>query len=236
MLAKCSAWPASWKSARQSSAPPIGWMTSMTLPGTSIGAAERARRLLRPLLDVEVDVLLRSRGRCPRSCSVATSAGSILSAGKPSSHCGDAEDALRRPSARPRRGRPRALARSTLVRSRLRRATPSSRGTRGTARPGRRACSRTARRARRSVERRARARRACVDLDARRGRAGSGAPRSARPGCAVEPLALRPRSALVRDRRAQHPERDLLAVDRHLRARPRASATFSACSRVSSPR
>ena len=45
VFAKCSAWPASWKSALQSSGPPIGWMTSMTLPGTSIGA-QNARGVL----------------------------------------------------------------------------------------------------------------------------------------------------------------------------------------------
>ena len=46
MCAKCSVWPASWKSARQSSGPPIGWITSMTRPGTSIGE-QNARGLLR---------------------------------------------------------------------------------------------------------------------------------------------------------------------------------------------
>ena len=42
--AKCSVWPASWKSAYQSSGPPCGWITSMTLPGISIGA-QNARGL-----------------------------------------------------------------------------------------------------------------------------------------------------------------------------------------------
>ena len=43
--AKCSVWPASWKSAYQSSGPPCGWITSITLPGISIGA-QKARGLL----------------------------------------------------------------------------------------------------------------------------------------------------------------------------------------------
>ena len=57
--AKCSVWPASWKSANQSSGPPWGWITSMTLSGISIGAQNARGRLRRPLLDVQVDVLLR---------------------------------------------------------------------------------------------------------------------------------------------------------------------------------
>ena len=59
--AKCSVWPASWKSARQSSGPPCGLITRMTRPGISIGDAERARVLVRPLLEVELDVLLRAQ-------------------------------------------------------------------------------------------------------------------------------------------------------------------------------
>ena len=61
MCAKCSVCPASWKSARQSSAPPIGWMTSIDAARHLDRRAERARRLLRPLLDVELDVLLRAQ-------------------------------------------------------------------------------------------------------------------------------------------------------------------------------
>ena len=61
VCAKCSVWPASWKSARQSSGPPCGLITRITRPGISIGHAERARRLVRPLLEVELDVLLRAQ-------------------------------------------------------------------------------------------------------------------------------------------------------------------------------
>ena len=88
MLPKCSAWPASWKKARQSSAPPIGWITSITLSGTSIGE-QKARGVFCGRCSMSSLMFCWLSRSIPRSASVARSAGTILSPGKPSSHCGE---------------------------------------------------------------------------------------------------------------------------------------------------
>ena len=126
VCAKCSAWPASWKSARQSSGPPIGWITSMTRPGTSIGEQKARGRLVRPLLDVEVDVLLRAQVDAEVGERRLERREHLLLR-----ECGvplrRAEQRGRRPSAAPRRGRPRA-ARGRAGRPPPRTASRSSRG------------------------------------------------------------------------------------------------------------
>ena len=61
MWAKCSVWPASWKSARQSSGPPIGLITSTIRFGISIGAQKARGDLLGRELDVDLDVLLAAQ-------------------------------------------------------------------------------------------------------------------------------------------------------------------------------
>ena len=82
--AKCSVWPASWKSAYQSSGPPCGWITSITLSGISIGA-QKARGLLVGRSSTSRWTLLCASRSIPRPESVPRSAGSIRSAGKASS-------------------------------------------------------------------------------------------------------------------------------------------------------
>ena len=78
MCAKCSVWPASWKSARQSSTPPIGWITSTTRSGTSIGA-QNARGDFFSRCSTSSSTFACAWRSMPRSASVASSAGSILS-------------------------------------------------------------------------------------------------------------------------------------------------------------
>ena len=64
MCAKCSVWPASWKSARQSSAPPIGWITSTTRVRHLDRRAERARALLSAAARRRAGRSPARRGRC----------------------------------------------------------------------------------------------------------------------------------------------------------------------------
>ena len=78
--AKCSVWPASWKSAHQSSGPPFGWITSITLPGISIGA-QNARGLFVGRSSTSRWTFCCASRSMPRSASVPRSAGSIRSAG-----------------------------------------------------------------------------------------------------------------------------------------------------------
>ncbi len=85
VFAKCSVWPASWKRARQSSGPPIGWITSITFPGTSTGE-QNARGLLFGRCSTSRCTFSCARRSMPRPWSVPSSAGSIRSAGKTGSH------------------------------------------------------------------------------------------------------------------------------------------------------
>ena len=98
MLAKCSVCPASWKSARQSSGPPIGWMTSITFPGTSIGEQNARGLLFGRSLDVEVDVLLRAQVDA-EALERALERGEHPVGGEGGIPLRRAEDAARRPSA-----------------------------------------------------------------------------------------------------------------------------------------
>ena len=102
--AKCSVWPASWKSAYQSSGPPCGWITSITLPGISIGA-QNARGLFvgrsstsrwTLLLRIEVDAEIR------RACRAGPAASGRP--GRPCPSWSRGRSGARR-SARPRRAR-----------------------------------------------------------------------------------------------------------------------------------
>ena len=107
--AKCSVWPASWKSARQSSGPPCGWITSITLSGISIGA-QKARGVLVGRSSTSRWTFSWASRSMPRSASVPSRAGSIRSAGNCGSQTG----------ARNRRGTSKrcASARPTPTRSR----------------------------------------------------------------------------------------------------------------------
>ena len=78
--AKCSVWPASWKSAYQSSGPPCGWITSITLPGISIGA-QNARGLFVGRSSTSRWTFCCASRSIPRFASVPRRAGSIRSAG-----------------------------------------------------------------------------------------------------------------------------------------------------------
>src|SRR5919197_1428221 len=80
VLAKCSVCPASWKSARQSSGPPIGWITSMTLSGISIGA-QNARGVLLGRSSRSRWTLSCDFRSIPRSARVPSSAGTIRAFG-----------------------------------------------------------------------------------------------------------------------------------------------------------
>ena len=147
VLPKCSACPASWKNARQSSAPPIGWITSITLSGTSIGE-QKARGVfcgrcsmssVDVLLAVEVDPEVGQR----RLAAPAPS----CRPGSPRPTAASAAGAAR-PSAPGRRARSRACSRARgpcapRTAARCRRGTPR------TAPRAPRAGSRIARRARR---------------------------------------------------------------------------------------
>ena len=174
--------------------------------------AERARALPRALLEVEVDVLLRARSM-PRSRSVASSAGSIGRAGR-----------LRRAPARGRaRRRPQGRASARPIPSRARKSRSPARSQRLSV------SSRSSRalggelvepEAEALVElvvvRRARARRRPRGRSAPpRGRPGS-ARSSSRRSRARSSRSRRSRSGSFDDRDAQHPVRDLLAVDRRL--------------------
>ena len=85
--AKCSVCPASWKRALQSSLPPMGWMTSITRPGTSIGE-QNARGDLSGRCSTSRCTFCCARRSMPRSPSVASSAGTMRSAGKCASQPG----------------------------------------------------------------------------------------------------------------------------------------------------
>ena len=87
MCAKCSACPASWKSACQSSGPPIGFITSITRCGTSIGE-QKARGLLSGRSSTSRWMFSCRRRSMPSPASVASRAGSICSFGNCGSHCG----------------------------------------------------------------------------------------------------------------------------------------------------
>ena len=80
-------WPASWKSARQSSTPPIGWITSTTRSGTSIGA-QNARGDFFSRASTSSSTFVCARMSIPMPESVASSAGSMSSPEKCSSHSG----------------------------------------------------------------------------------------------------------------------------------------------------
>ncbi len=87
VCAKCSVCPASWKRARQSSGPPIGWITSITFPGTSIGA-QKARGVFFGRSSRSRWTFSCEPRSMPRSDRVPSSAGSIRSFGKSGSHSG----------------------------------------------------------------------------------------------------------------------------------------------------
>ena len=95
--AKCSVWPASWKSAYQSSGPPCGWITSITLSGISIGA-QKARGLFVGRSSTSRWTLLCASRSIPRPASVPRSAGQHPVGGEGLVPAGAAEEAAHVPA------------------------------------------------------------------------------------------------------------------------------------------
>ena len=208
MLPKCSACPASWKSARQSSAPPIGWIISTTRSGISIGK-QYARGVFSGRCSRSSSMFRCAPRSMPRSPSVASSAGTIDAAGKAGSQCGaraTRATSQRRASSRPRPTPSRKSRSPTLLPERLRRVEQLAAPGRQGVEPEPEAAVEL------QIRRRAEPRHRLANLPG-----GLGVDRvqvllGQLPPHRVEALAARP-VRLVRDRRAEHPERDLLGVD-----------------------
>ena len=232
MLAKCSVCPASWKSARQSSGPPIGWITSTTRPGTSIGA-QNARGDFFSRCSTSSSTFACARELDPEPGERALERGHHPLGREHGVPLGGAEQARRCPSAAPRRAR-RRRAPGTAGRSRPRTAARSS--------------SRSRRHWSASSSRRKPKRRWQLDV-VRRPEAGHRVAHD-RGGLEVDRVQvllaeLAPRLlerlplgavGLVRHRRAEHPVRDLLAVHGRRRASPRARAARASWALTRFPR
>ena len=203
-------WPASWKSARQSSTPPIGWITSTTRLGTSIGEQNGRGDLLLALLDVELDVLLRVQvdAEVGQRCLERRHHPVAGERGIPRRR---AEQPGRCRTAGPRRD-PRRRARGRAGRRRPPTSARWRRGTPGTARPSGRAGSRS-RRCSSVYVGAPSARTASADDLGRLELEGEEVLLGQRVARMLEALTLGA-VGLVRDRRPDHPVRDLLAVDR----------------------
>ena len=206
--AKCSAWPASWKKACQSSGPPIGLMTSITRSGTSIGA-QNARGLFFGRGSRSRWTFSWERRSIPRPSSVHSSAATMRSPGKPSSHSLRAEDTRDVEAPRLLERHAGAAAQERVERGHV---ELLGLGEEGAALLGE------------LVEREPEA---VVELEIARSAEGARAlaPLLVQRGPARGQLLLRERDArrvelfalaavgLVRDRGAEHPVRDVLAVD-----------------------